>query len=80
MNATNGGIINIFKVKGYGAQKLRPDHPHFLENGSNEVDSEGDRVVHLPLNDNMAAVAARRASGFNMQLPPQRKTSGSGQR
>ena len=78
MNATNGGIINIFKVKGFGAQKLRPDHPHLLEREPG--DAEGEAKIQNPLSDGMAAVAARRASGFNMQLPPQRKSSGNIQR
>jgi len=78
MNATNGGIINIFKVKGFGAQKLRPDHPHLLEREPG--DGDGEPKAQNPLSDGMAAVAARRASGFNMQLPPQRKSSGNIQR
>merc|ERR1711939_1080190 len=78
MNATNGGIINIFKVKGFGAQKLRPDHPHLLEREPG--DGDGEAKAQNPLSDGMAAVAARRASGFNMQLPPQRKSSGNIQR
>ncbi|KAK0106746.1 hypothetical protein ONS96_004364 [Cadophora gregata f. sp. sojae] len=78
MNATNGGIINIFKVKGFGAQKLRPDHPHLAEREPG--DDEGESKAQNPLSDGMAAVAARRASGFNMQLPLQRKASGTAQR
>ncbi|KAH7342194.1 SCA7, zinc-binding domain-containing protein [Rhexocercosporidium sp. MPI-PUGE-AT-0058] len=79
MNATNGGTINIFKVRGFGAQKLRPDHPHFVEREfPGEI--EGEPRPQIPLTDGMAAVAARRASGFNMQLPLQRKSSGNAQR
>ncbi|OWP01153.1 hypothetical protein B2J93_1061 [Marssonina coronariae] len=79
MNATNGGTINIFTVKGYGAQKLRPDHPAMVElaNGNAAaVEGEGGRVVNLPPSVDGGDVAAKRASGFNMQLPPQRKMSG----
>lgn len=79
MNATNGGTINIFKVKGLGAQKLCPDHPHFTERDI-PADIDGEPRPQIPLGDGMAAVAARRASSFNMQLPPQRKSSGTGQR
>ncbi|PBP27070.1 esterase [Diplocarpon rosae] len=79
MNATNGGTINIFKVKGYGAQKLRPDHPALVELANANTataDSEGGRGATLPLSLDLGDVAARRASGYNMQLPPQRKMSG----
>ncbi|KAL2073988.1 hypothetical protein VTL71DRAFT_7766 [Oculimacula yallundae] len=78
MNATNGGTINIFKVVGLGAQKLRPDQMYLGERGEDGDGDGGD--AKNPLSDGMAAVAARRASGFNMQLPPQRKTSGNIQR
>lgn len=71
MNATNGGTINIFKVVGYGAQKLKPDHPHLLELAAQTQASSVD-----PLSNGMDNVATRRASGFNMAMPPQRKHSG----
>ncbi|CZT49471.1 related to SGF73-SAGA associated factor [Rhynchosporium secalis] len=80
MHATNGGTINIFKVVGLGAQKLRPDQM-YLGEGADGAGGEGggegiDNKNLGGLNDGMAAVAAKRASGFNMQLPPQRKGSG----
>ncbi|KUJ19596.1 SCA7-domain-containing protein [Mollisia scopiformis] len=74
MTATNNGTVNIFKVVGYGAQKLPPGHPGLQEEGppgqNGEETAEG-------LGIGMANVAARRASGFNMQMPPQRRPSGS---
>jgi SAGA-associated factor 73 len=74
MNATNNGTVNIFKVVGYGTQKLPPGHPGLQEEAGlgQNGDADGDG-----LGIGMANVAARRASGFNMQLPPQRRPSGS---
>jgi SAGA-associated factor 73 len=76
-NATNGFTVNIFKVVGYGAQSFHPDHPAMRE-GEGDADGEADNGQGLGIG--MAGVAARRASGFNMQLPPQRKPSGANQR
>jgi SAGA-associated factor 73 len=75
-NATNGFTVNIFKVVGYGAQKLPPGHPG--HDGLEEGDADGEMdggMSATGLGIGMAGVAARRASGFNMQLPPQRRTS-----
>lgn len=65
-NATNGFTVNIFKC-GDGAKKTNNHTIH--ADGSNDADGEVDLGV------GMANVAARRASGFNMQLP-QRKVTG----
>ncbi|CAG8960668.1 hypothetical protein HYFRA_00013436 [Hymenoscyphus fraxineus] len=65
-NATNGFTVNIFKC-GDGAKKANTDTIHV--DGLTDADGEVDLGV------GMANVAARRASGFNMQLP-QRKVSG----
>jgi SAGA-associated factor 73 len=61
---------------GYGAQKLPPGHPG--HDGLEEGDADGEMdggMSATGLGIGMAGVAARRASGFNMQLPPQRRTS-----
>lgn len=77
MNATNNGTVNIFKVVGIGAQKLPPGHPGLQE----DVPSGQDAGVEVEgLGIGMANVAARRAGGFNMQMPPQRRPSGTNQR
>jgi SAGA-associated factor 73 len=71
-NATNGFTVNIFKVSGEGVKK-RPngDIIHHMD-ADGDADGEADP---LTLGVGMANVAARRASGFNMQMPPQRRTS-----
>ncbi len=75
MNATNNGTVNIFKVVGYGAQKLPPGHPGLYEEIPPPGEGEADG-----LGIGMATVAARRASNFNIQMPPARRTSGTSQR
>ncbi|TVY83692.1 SAGA-associated factor, partial [Lachnellula suecica] len=70
-NASNGFTVNIFKVMGDGVKK-RPSGDII------HVDADGDAEGELDpsaLGAGMANVAARRASGFNMQMPPQRKAS-----
>ncbi|KAF4634648.1 hypothetical protein G7Y89_g3467 [Cudoniella acicularis] len=70
-NATNGFTVNIFKVVGDGAKK-RP-------NGDTiHVDGDGDAEGEIDQGFGMAA--SRRPSGFNIQMPPQRKTSATSQR
>lgn len=69
-SATNGFTINICKVEGYGAQKLPPGHPG-LHDG--EGDAEGEIDVQTAIG--MSGTAARRASGFTLNMPPVRKTS-----
>jgi SAGA-associated factor 73 len=73
--ATNGFTINIFAVKGYGAQKLPPNHPgnHDVLDGDADADGEIDGAYGLA--NSMQGVANRRSSSFNMQLPPRKQTS-----
>jgi SAGA-associated factor 73 len=74
-NATNGFTVNIFKVYGEGEKKRpNPDTIHV------DADGDGDMDGGVTLGAGMANVAARRASGFNMQMPLQRKASGGIQR
>lgn len=80
-NATNGFTVNIFKVHGYGAQRLPPDHPGHPDNVARaeafDGDAEGEPdtpVVGLGVG--MSGIAAKRANSFNMTLPPQRRPSG----
>lgn len=72
-NATNGFTINIFKVNGFGAQKLAPDHPENIGFGDGDAEGEPDTDA---TSAGMAGVASRRASSFTMTLPPQRRASG----
>jgi len=65
-SATNGFTVNIFKVVGLGAQKLPQEDE---ENGENHPDGMQGLVM------GMQSAAQRRASGFNMQLPPRRQSS-----
>jgi SAGA-associated factor 73 len=75
-NATNGFTVNIFKVHGEGEKKRpNPDTIHVDVDGDGEIDGGG-----VSLGTGMANVAARRASGFNMHMPLQRKASGGIQR
>jgi len=67
-NATNGFTINICKVDGYGAQKLPPGHPGL------DADGEIDGV------ETVENIQSRRASNFNMQLPPRRASGNTSQR
>lgn len=72
-NATNGFTVNICKVNGIGFQKLPAGHG-VEEAGEDEM--QGIEVA----GGGIEAVASRRASAFNMQLPPSRRASGNGQR
>jgi SAGA-associated factor 73 len=74
-SATNGFTVNICKVVGYGSQKLPNGHP-----GLNDGDGEADPDVDFGLTMGMTNIAARRASTFSMQLPPQRRPSSSSNR
>ncbi|KAH8653242.1 SCA7, zinc-binding domain-containing protein [Tricladium varicosporioides] len=74
-NATNGFTVNIFKVVGEGAKKR--------SNGDTiHVDGDGDAEGELDhgVNAGLAVGVSRRPSGFNMQIPPQRRTSATSQR
>ncbi|KAJ2897986.1 SAGA-associated factor 73 [Zalerion maritima] len=65
-NATNGGRTNIFKVNGFGAQKLTEGHPGVLPL---EEDAPGEPdVVPMP---SPAMNNARRSSSISMQPPGQ---------
>ncbi|KAF9875651.1 hypothetical protein CkaCkLH20_07032 [Colletotrichum karsti] len=63
--ATNGGRTNIFKVVGFGAQKLPDGHPGLVD--TEDAPGEPDTVVNFG--------AARRSSSFSMQGQPQRRQS-----
>jgi len=78
-NATNGFTINIFKVNGFGAQRLPPDHPENAMRDFGDGDAEGEPdtdAAGLGLGVGMAGIASKRASSFTMTLPPQRRASG----
>lgn len=62
--ATNGGRVNIFKVVGYGAQKLPEGHPGLLD--SEDAPGEPDTMMMLPPavpNANGGSTNATTASG-----------------
>jgi len=58
--ATNGGRTNIFKVVGFGAQKLTENHPALLD--SEDAQGEPDSAVVFS--------ATGRTSNFNLPQPP----------
>ncbi|KAH8801480.1 SCA7, zinc-binding domain-containing protein [Xylogone sp. PMI_703] len=62
-NATNGFTVNIFKVAGLGAQKLPPG---MMVDAPGDVDADGDIDLEG---------LGRRPSGFNLQMPTQRRPS-----
>ncbi|KAK1968067.1 SCA7-domain-containing protein [Colletotrichum eremochloae] len=65
--ATNGGRTNIFKVNGFGAQRLPHGHPGFMDT----EDAPGE-----PDTAEMNFGGVRRSSSFSMQSqPPQRRPS-----
>lgn len=59
--ATNGGRVNIFRVVGYGAQRLPDGHPGLLDN----EDAPGEL-------DTGAMSISRRSSSFGIAAPPRR--------
>ena len=63
--ATNGGRVNIFKVVGYGAQKLPEGHPGTLLD-TEDAPGEPDPAV-------MGMISRRSSSSFS--APPQRRPS-----
>lgn len=67
--ATNGGRTNIFKVVGFGAQRLSDGHPGFID----PDDAPGE--LDTPA---MSFGGARRSSSFSMQGQPQRRQSVAG--
>jgi SAGA-associated factor 73 len=56
--ATNGGRTNIFRVVGYGAQKLPPGHPGLLD----AEDAPGEIDVAM-----MGYPGSARSASFGMQ-------------
>ncbi|KAL7940915.1 SGNH hydrolase-type esterase domain-containing protein [Trichoderma barbatum] len=64
--ATNGGRTNIFKVTGFGAQRLPPGHPGLLDN----EDAPGEPDV-----ESMSMPGSARQASFGMPAPPQRQAS-----
>lgn len=74
-NATNGFTVNIFKVVGDGAKK-RSHGDTIHVDGDGDAEGELDHGVGAGLTGSVS----RRPSGFNIQMPPQRKTSATSQR
>lgn len=64
--ATNGGRVNIFKVNGFGAQRLPDNHPSLLV----EEDAPGEPDTIMSGVD-----YSRRSSSFGLSGPPQRRPS-----
>ncbi|KAK4232113.1 SAGA-associated factor 73 [Podospora fimiseda] len=64
--ATNGGRVNIFKVSGYGAQRLPDTHPSLFA----EEDAIGEPDIIMSGVD-----YSRRSSSFSLSGPPQRRPS-----
>ncbi len=60
--ATNGGRVNIFKVVGFGAQRLPDGHPGLLDN--EDAPGEPDTAVMTTF--------SRRSSSFSISAPPRR--------
>ncbi|KAL2181390.1 SCA7, zinc-binding domain-containing protein [Thermothelomyces heterothallicus CBS 202.75] len=67
--ATNGGRVNIFKVVGYGAQRLPEGHPGLLDH--DDAPGEPDPA---PVGGHFS----RRSSSFSLGGPPQRRPSVTG--
>ncbi|KAH6604080.1 hypothetical protein Trco_007526 [Trichoderma cornu-damae] len=64
--ATNGGRTNIFKVTGFGAQRLPGGHPGLLES----EDAPGEPDV-----ESISMPGSARQASFGMPAPPQRQAS-----
>ncbi len=62
--ATNGGRVNIFKVNGYGAQRLPEGHPGYPDN--EDALGEPDIMATFSL--------SRRSSSFSISAPPRRQS------
>jgi len=67
--ATNGGRVNIFKVVGYGSQRLPEGHPGLFD----YEDAPGEPDTAMPGGD-----FSRRSSSYSLGGPPQRRPSLSG--
>lgn len=68
--ATNGGRVNIFKVVGYGAQRLPEGHPGLYD--YEDAPGEPDTAV---LGGGGPGDFSRRSSSFSIGGPPQRRPS-----
>ncbi|KAK4177352.1 hypothetical protein QBC36DRAFT_371827 [Triangularia setosa] len=64
--ATNGGRVNIFKVNGFGAQRLPKGHPGLFDG----EDAPGEPDIVMGGTD-----FPRRSSSFSLSGPPQRRPS-----
>lgn len=73
--ATNGGRVNIFGVRGYGAQKLPDDHPSLAdsEDALGEPDVDMLTTMMPPAVPTSAAAAGRATS--TTPVPPPTVTS-----
>ncbi|KAK0722475.1 SCA7, zinc-binding domain-containing protein [Lasiosphaeria miniovina] len=68
--ATNGGRVNIFKVVGFGAQRLPENHPaNQANNLYDNDDAQGEPDTAVMGN------FSRRSSSFSLSGPPQRRPS-----
>jgi SAGA-associated factor 73 len=67
--ATNGGRVNIFKVVGFGAQRLPDGHPGLFD--YEDAPGEPDPAA-------MGGDFSRRSSSFSLGGPPQRRPSVTG--
>lgn len=65
--ATNGGRTNIFKVNGFGAQRLPEGHPGLMD--SEDAPGEEDPVIFGGGRTGSIGDASRRSSGFSMSMP-----------
>jgi len=71
--ATNGGRVNIFKVVGYGAQRLPEGHPGLFD--YEDAPGEPDGSV---MGAGAGGDFSRRSSSFSLAGPPQRRPSVTG--
>lgn len=69
--ATNGGRVNIFAVRGYGAQKLPDDHPSLAdsEDAVGEPDVDMLTTMMPPAVPSTTTAAARATSSTPVPLP-----------
>lgn len=87
LQATNGGLVDIFKVRGFEAQKLDGNVSLFGEIDGDDEGAFANAGMGIGGGGQMG-LAARRASGFqmNIQMPGgiavggQRRQSNAGQR
>lgn len=71
--ATNGGRVNIFGVRGYGAQKLPDDHPSLADSEDALGEPDVDMLTMMPPAVPTATTAARAAS--TTPAPPATSTT-----